>query len=391
MSSVVAAEKIEKVVVTGMGVNESKAIKSATKAAIQQVVGMYVVSDAVMKNRKLIKDEVLTQSNAYVKSFKTLNKSVDEDGLFELEAEVEVEVGKLTSTLGKLNLAMKNVSTDEFKAVTLTNFSSTKDFKAMLHKVVFEPLYENKKVYSINVDSFKVLEDDVNPTLIDESDDYVSGEKSLIENAEMLPFELSFSFELDSNYLNSMLSFFDHASKQSSDTYIKNKSALTIYKTKKNISKVVDYYKVFEPYKSYLFTNRNAKIIKSEAKKFIEKKQFIIKVSLLDQNNESVKDAYYSTRWLAENKRRASRTEIFTKQNYGEGSYKKRVCHLQVTGEKSYARDNNLLSGVILTEWGGFPMRILVNNLKLITNIYLTEDEVEQVSKVKITAQWQEK
>lgn len=49
---------IHKVIVTGIGINENKAIKNATKSAIQQVVGMYVVSDVLMKNSKLIKDEV---------------------------------------------------------------------------------------------------------------------------------------------------------------------------------------------------------------------------------------------------------------------------------------------------------------------------------------------
>ncbi len=62
--------EIEKVVVSGSGLSEDKAIQSASKTAIQQVMGMYVVSDTVMQNRELIKDEVFSQSNAYIKTFK---------------------------------------------------------------------------------------------------------------------------------------------------------------------------------------------------------------------------------------------------------------------------------------------------------------------------------
>ncbi len=69
-TNVRAEGKIEKVVVSGSGLSEDKAIQSASKTAIQQVVGMYVVSDTVMQNRELIKDEVFSQSNAYIKTFK---------------------------------------------------------------------------------------------------------------------------------------------------------------------------------------------------------------------------------------------------------------------------------------------------------------------------------
>ena len=91
-----AAEKIETVEVTGMGVTPEKAIKNATKEAVRQVVGMYVVAEAATKNRKLIKDEVLSNSNAMVRHFTTIEKGVGEDGIHTITARVEVKVGKVT-------------------------------------------------------------------------------------------------------------------------------------------------------------------------------------------------------------------------------------------------------------------------------------------------------
>ena len=87
-----AAGKIETVEVTGMGATLEKAIKNATKAAVRQVVGMYVVAEAATKNRKPIKDEVLSNSNAMVRKFTTIEKGVDEDGIHMVIAKVEVEV-----------------------------------------------------------------------------------------------------------------------------------------------------------------------------------------------------------------------------------------------------------------------------------------------------------
>jgi len=86
---------VETVEVTGMGATPEKAIMNATKEAVRQVVGMYVVAEAA-KNRKLIKDEVLSNSNAMVRHFTTIEKGVDEDGIHTITARVEVKVGKVT-------------------------------------------------------------------------------------------------------------------------------------------------------------------------------------------------------------------------------------------------------------------------------------------------------
>lgn len=206
--------KVESVLVTGMGISEQSAIKNASKAAIQQVVGMYVVSDAVMENSELIKDQVLSQSNAYIKSFEVLKKSKDEDGLFEVEAKVEVEVGKLTNKLGELNVAMKHVGTDEFFAVAIDKFESTDDFRTMAERVIYQPLKENKQIYTIDIKKFApVAEYDINRMNWIKSSGY-NVEKKKALAGELLPFKLDFYISLNQDYLDSILQFFENSAKQ---------------------------------------------------------------------------------------------------------------------------------------------------------------------------------
>lgn len=369
---------IQKVIVTGIGINENKAIKNASKAAIQQVVGMYVVSDVLMKNSKLIKDEVLTQSNAYIKSFKTLNKTKDEDGLFEIEADVEVEVGKLTNTLGKLNIATKGVGTDEFKAVALSNFSSSREFKAMLHKVVMEPIYENKKIYDIKVNSFNLFSNEI-------PDHWVSwgtNGKKLYEEGQVFPFELSFTFGLNDNYINSIMYFFEHSSEQSSNFHIDNKNSIDIYEVAKTNPSArhlgYPFVRVLKTKKSYLLSSRNKKIFNANSK--INASKFRLRISLIDKNNEAIKSYEYgSSGYYGQN-----RTSILLKK---KSMYKNRGTHVtRISG-------NNRLSRVLL----GFDTRstgsssclgFISNKQELVTYLFLNEDEVSRVANVTIEAHW---
>ena len=157
-----AAGKIETVEVTGMGATPEKAIKNATKEAVRQVVGMYVVAEAATKNRKLIKDEVLSASNGFVRKFTTIEKEVDEDGIHMVLAKVEVEVGKLTEALTGLNIAMKKVDSDNLTAQIVAKAETAQNFEALAQKVIFEPIQTNKGMYKIklNFNTDLVSDDD---------------------------------------------------------------------------------------------------------------------------------------------------------------------------------------------------------------------------------------
>jgi hypothetical protein len=245
-----AVAKTEQVVVSGVGVSEEAAAKNAAKTAVMQVVGMYVVSDTAIENLKLIKDEVLSYSNGYIKSLKILDKSLDSDGLIAIEAEVLVEVGKLTEKLNGLNIATKKVEIDksEFVAKVETQKNIVRDFSSMAEKVIFEQLKESP--YEIKVLKFEQLPlENVTKKsascflqLFDDKEmrcgnafnflDTVNREqKNMIRKGNYLesgyfPFILEFSLKLSNEYLNSVKSFLGKASKQ---LRFKKKSSNCLY------------------------------------------------------------------------------------------------------------------------------------------------------------------
>jgi len=214
-----AEEKTEKVIVTGVGTSKDSAVKNAAKAAVKQVVGMYVVSDVEMQNREIIKDEVLSYSNGFIKSFKEIGMTKDDDGLIEIEAEVVVEVGKLTDKLNGLNIATKSIEVNvpEFQARVATKKEGIQDFKQMAEKVIFEPLL--KSPYEIKVIRFEQIEnisnvhfsDNGNPAswsklfFLNSPTGSIRSE-SLKENS-MFHFFLEFTVSLKDDYINSVRQF----------------------------------------------------------------------------------------------------------------------------------------------------------------------------------------
>jgi len=64
------AEKTEKVVVSGFGLNPEKAKENAIRNAVEQVIGTYVASESIVKNSQLLKDEILSYSCGYLKETK---------------------------------------------------------------------------------------------------------------------------------------------------------------------------------------------------------------------------------------------------------------------------------------------------------------------------------
>ena len=77
------SQKTKIVLATGVGETEHEAIKDAGRSAVKEAVGMFLVSETIVENDELIKDEVLAVSDGFVSNFRTISKGRDEDGLFE--------------------------------------------------------------------------------------------------------------------------------------------------------------------------------------------------------------------------------------------------------------------------------------------------------------------
>lgn len=105
-------ERIEKVVVTGIGIDADKARQNAIRNAVEQVIGTFVSSDTIVQNSQVLKDEILTYSGGYLKDSHTISEEKNDDGLFTIKLEAQVVSTKLKRKIESLNIATKKVEGD---------------------------------------------------------------------------------------------------------------------------------------------------------------------------------------------------------------------------------------------------------------------------------------
>lgn len=79
----------------GVGVDETAALKDAYRDAVETAVGLYVDVEQMEKNEELIKDQILTQSNAYIEGYRLTEKN-EKDGLVNVKIMARVKKQALT-------------------------------------------------------------------------------------------------------------------------------------------------------------------------------------------------------------------------------------------------------------------------------------------------------
>ena len=101
MAMVASAQDAEIVKVKGRGVGTDKteALKDAYRDAIERAVGMYVDAEQMMKNEELVKDQILTQSNAYIEKYEVMKENAKPNGLVEIQILAQVRKTALTKKI----------------------------------------------------------------------------------------------------------------------------------------------------------------------------------------------------------------------------------------------------------------------------------------------------
>jgi hypothetical protein len=93
----------DEVTVTGQAPVESPnhkqtALRAAFKAAVEQVIGVQVKSETLVRDAQLINDKILARSEGFVKKWKSLREWT-ESGLFSIEISAQVHQGELNKSL----------------------------------------------------------------------------------------------------------------------------------------------------------------------------------------------------------------------------------------------------------------------------------------------------
>ena len=91
--------EIVKVKGRGVGVDKTEALKDAYRDAVERAVGLYVDAEQMMKNEELVKDQILTQSNAYIEKYEVAKEATKPNGLVEVQILAEVRKAALTKKI----------------------------------------------------------------------------------------------------------------------------------------------------------------------------------------------------------------------------------------------------------------------------------------------------
>lgn len=86
----------------GVGTNKTEALKDAYRDAIERAVGLYVDAEQMLKNEELVKDQILTQSNAYIEQYEVAKETTKPNGLVEILILAEVRKVALKKKLTEM-------------------------------------------------------------------------------------------------------------------------------------------------------------------------------------------------------------------------------------------------------------------------------------------------
>ena len=101
--------ELVKVCGKGTGTDKTEALKDAYRDAVERAVGLYVDAEQMMKNEKLVTDQILTQSNAYIEKYEIASENKSANGLVTVNILAEVRKSALTK---KLSDVMPTVTVD---------------------------------------------------------------------------------------------------------------------------------------------------------------------------------------------------------------------------------------------------------------------------------------
>ena len=162
--------EIVKVKGPGVGADKAEALKDAYRDAVERAVGLYVDAEQMMKNEKLVTDQILTQSNAYIEKYNIVVEAKKPNGLVAITILANVRKRDLAK---KINDVMSSQSKDvaaenqNLHAQIVTDFKANEDALSIVKNELkdFSPV---KQLMKASLDSVKpsVEKVDEDPSLV---------------------------------------------------------------------------------------------------------------------------------------------------------------------------------------------------------------------------------
>ena len=154
-----AAHVVKKVKGKGFGANKVEALKDAYRDAVERAVGMYVDAEQMMKNEELVKDQILTQSNAYIEKCEVVKENTRPNGFVEIQIIADVKTSALTRKISdvmpKQTFTLGNEA-QNFHSQDLTKEKRNVDAAALMQNVL-DGLNPVKQLITLSLASPKAM------------------------------------------------------------------------------------------------------------------------------------------------------------------------------------------------------------------------------------------
>ena len=123
------------VIVEGVGTTPEDALKDAFRTAVRQVVGEVVDAETLAKNDELVKDQVLTYSDAFVPKHKKIAEKRD-GGLYCITIQATVERRSLIQKLTTAKIVVKAVDGQSVFGNVVSQLDAEKSADALVRKAL---------------------------------------------------------------------------------------------------------------------------------------------------------------------------------------------------------------------------------------------------------------
>lgn len=104
----IQAEGVAVILQDNLAVARDGAIEDALRKSVEQAVGTMVDSETLVENFQLVSDRILAQSHGYIKGYRILKES-REDQLLRVKVEASVAVGHLKDDLSALRMLLSRI------------------------------------------------------------------------------------------------------------------------------------------------------------------------------------------------------------------------------------------------------------------------------------------
>jgi len=132
-----AEGRVMEVLATGVGLDQEQARQNAFSNAIEQVVGVLVDAETLVKNDEIVRDEVLTYSRGYIQRFDVL-KEWQEGGMHHARIRALVSVDKMTERLTARNVPVRDVPGELLYRQIIFDIRNEEEAIAILRKTLAE-------------------------------------------------------------------------------------------------------------------------------------------------------------------------------------------------------------------------------------------------------------